>query len=277
MDACSWHLTLILQSVASAEIQTHQTRLCSVQCCWVFVHCSLRFIFLAVGRETWCGTTTLRLDMFILLTTVVKGCYCKLPVNSNQSGHSPLNSLFNKMLLMNCCSLDICFPTPFRDSRDCCECKCQEIISFTNDKTVSSDTNNHTKVTEITFSFILMWTFTEAPDVYLQDFMYCTAATWLGDWVLAWISRCTGAYNNILGECIWINGETINQTISMVNYSIQKINNIKLISKWIFSNHISPQCEYDSTIMFKDVWFLTVSQNSVKNASFQWFFVMKNV
>jgi len=48
----------------------------------------------------------------------------------------------------------------------------------------------------------LMWTLTEAPDLYLNDFMHFIAATWLADWIIAWIRRSTCGPNKVLSEHI---------------------------------------------------------------------------
>lgn len=41
------------------------------------------------------------------------------------------------------------------------------------------------------------WTLTEAPDLHLHDFMHCTAATWLPDWINAWITKYVMAEGGI--------------------------------------------------------------------------------
>ena len=37
----------------------------------------------------------------------------------------------------------------------------------------------------------------EAPDLYLHDFMHCTTATRLADEIITGISRCTGVPNKV--------------------------------------------------------------------------------
>ena len=46
------------------------------------------------------------------------------------------------------------------------------------------------------------WKLAEAPDLYLHNFIYCTAATWVVDWITAWISRCTGVPKQVLSDKI---------------------------------------------------------------------------
>lgn len=46
----------------------------------------------------------------------------------------------------------------------------------------------------------LMWPLIEALDLYLNDFMYCPAATRLVDWIIEWISRCTGCSQKVASK-----------------------------------------------------------------------------
>lgn len=51
-------------------------------------------------------------------------------------------------------------------------------------------------------SFLHSDVWCEALDLYRHDFMQCTVATRLADWITAWMSRCTGGPNKLAGECI---------------------------------------------------------------------------
>jgi len=106
-------------------------------------------------------------------------------------------------LLQNCRSLDVfCFYSSFWvKTLETVVCENpRRSGGFRNTRTSPSVINNPAtvRVTEVTFFPILRLTL----NMYLQ---HCTAATGLASWIIAWISRCTGVPNKVLGEFItWV-------------------------------------------------------------------------
>ena len=107
-----------------------------VPCFQIWHYCTLtghffRYTYLVLGRTPFCLHNSLNyswccmLRDAILHTTVLNSCYlsiCGLSVSLNESGHSPLTSLMNKVFLPTEMPLTECvlFITPFAvNSRDC--------------------------------------------------------------------------------------------------------------------------------------------------------------
>lgn len=80
----------------------------------------------------------------------------------------------------SCCSLDAFFHAM---SKDCWLWIFQVVNSFW---------NTMIKVNEIMFSSFI--TLHQAFVPYLHDFRRCTDATWLAEWIISWINRCTGVH-----------------------------------------------------------------------------------
>lgn len=97
--------------------------------------------------------------------------------------------------------IDKALPPTSWNSTDCCAWNSQEISTYRNIQTSPSGANNHasSKSPRSHFSPHVNITWT-AP--YLHDFMHCTAATWLSDWILiARMCWCTGSLNIVFSEC----------------------------------------------------------------------------
>lgn len=127
-------------------------------------------------------------DAFLLTTFVRSAClsYYKYPISSDQSGLSPVFSFFNDLLA---CRLSkhrvfFLFITPFC-VRDYCVWSSLEISSFWNTHISPSDTNNDGMVTEIPFSPILIFDMSINYTSVCCEFIQCSPATWLADWVSA--------------------------------------------------------------------------------------------
>ena len=74
----------------------------------------------------------------------------------------------------------------------------------------------------------VMWTFTEAPDLYLQNCMPWADVPWLADWIMAWVSRCT----DVPGKAVYIAAFQI-ITITTAHLHIQQtLNNIIMLSQF---------------------------------------------
>ena len=130
-----------------------------------------------------------------LLHTTVVTCgylrYCHLPVSFDQSGPSPLTSLINNTFLPTELLLTGCFLffAPF--SANCletvvCENPRRSAVSeILKPPCLAPTIIPRSKSLRSHFSpfWWLMWTLTEAPDLYLylHDFTHCPAATQLAD------------------------------------------------------------------------------------------------
>lgn len=105
-------------------------------CFQIWHYCTLtghfiRYTYLVLGRTPFCLHNSLNysrcctLRDALLHTTVLNSCYlsiCGLSVSLNESGHSPLTSLINKVFLPTELPLTECvlFIAPFSvNSRDC--------------------------------------------------------------------------------------------------------------------------------------------------------------
>ena len=123
MDSCCFRQILSLTSEClSRNCDSSDLRFSRLQLVWwACAHCSLSFLFLDDRTGTWHGLllpSASRFNMCILRSfsghhnctqlSVYLSC-CSLSVNSNQSGHSPLTSLNNKMFLSAELPLTRCF------------------------------------------------------------------------------------------------------------------------------------------------------------------------
>lgn len=173
MDPCwSYHLC------ASTEIKTHPSKehffpsLQLSRLWWTCVHCSFRFLLLAGRRETWRSSESPRGSMcraqgkfFCSAQLLQSGClsYCSPAVSSERSGHS-LTSLINNVFLSTEPLLTVACENPRRSKR---------LAPARLAPTITSQSKS------LGSFWCLMWTFTDAFDLYLHNLMKSTAAIWL--------------------------------------------------------------------------------------------------
>lgn len=141
---------------------------------WTCVHCSFRFLLLAGRRETWCSSHSPRGSMcwapgkfFCSAQLLQSGylSYCSPAVSSEQSGHS-LTSLINNVFLSTEPLLTVVCENPRRSKR---------LAPTRLAPTITSQSKS------LGSFWCLMWTFTDALDLYLHNLMKSTAAIWLAE------------------------------------------------------------------------------------------------